>query len=559
MASPGSPQRRLVFDAVLLGIAGAACAWIFNALLRLTRATLLEGIAGYRAPGLPSEGQLPVEVIGAQGLWIIPLVTTLAGLLVGLLVLLSPEAEGHGTDAVVKSFHRHGGRLRARVAPLKLLASAITIGSGGSAGREGPIALAAAAVASRYADWTRRTEAERRLLLLVGAAAGVSAIFRSPIGAALFAVEILYADMEFEASVPLYATLAAIVAYALSGLAGGFSPLFVVPVEQLALERPLDYGWYAILGFGAGLLATLLPVVFYRTRDLFRAMPVHAALKPAIGGLLTGLIGLALPQVLSGGYGWIQQAIDGRLSLGILLALAMAKILSTSLTVASGGSGGVFAPSLFVGAMLGGACAAIAHLPPAPFAVVGMAAVFGGAAHVPFATMMMVTEMTGGYALLVPAALAVLLSFLVQRRLSSGLRYGSIYEAQVRSRGESPAHHTQHLEIALKILREQQLSNLDHVGNLDLVSLLRSGVPVDIGDGRRLLVGVLRPDSSFANASISKSGAELASTGTHLIVVLRQERMLGPRADMVLQAGDRVVLVTSESSLPILRSHFDEW
>src|SRR6185312_7436917 len=171
------------------------------------------------------------------------------------------------------------------------------------------------------------------------------------------------------------------------------------------------------------------------------------------------------------------------------------KIVAMSLTVASGGSGGVFAPSLFAGAMLGGACAAAAHLPPAAFVVVGMAAVFAGAAHVPIATMMMVTEMTGGYTLLVPAALAVMLSYLVQMRLGSRRKYRSVYEAQVANRAESPAHHTQHLETALRIIREHEFTNLDNIGELDLATLLRSGIPVELAGGRRLFVGVLRPAS----------------------------------------------------------------
>jgi CIC family chloride channel protein len=303
----------------------------------------------------------------------------------------------------------------------------------------------------------------------------------------------------------------------------------------------------------------LLPVVFYRTRDLFRALPVHDAFKPAIGGLLMGMMALVVPQIVGGGYGWIQNAIDGRLTVGVLLGLAAAKMVSMSLSIASGGSGGVFAPSLFVGAMLGGACAAVARVPAASFVVVGMAAVFAGAAHVPFAAMMMVTEMTGGYTLLVPAALAVLLSYMVQRRLASTLRYRSIYQAQVGSRGESPAHHTQHLEIALRILREKQVTNLDHLGNLDLVSLLRTGVPVDLGGGRRLMVGVLRADSSFANTTIAESGRALAGIGTNIIAILRQEHMLAPSADTILMPGDRLVLVAGGEGLEQLPMHLESW
>jgi CIC family chloride channel protein len=544
---------------VIIGAAAAVLAWAFTVILRASGQILLEGIAGYRPPGLAAEGE-EVGVIGPYGLWLVPLVTALGGLVVGVLtVWLAPEAEGHGTDAAVRSFHRQRGRLRGRVAPLKIVTSAITIGSGGSAGREGPIALSTAALSSWYADRMGRSEEDRRLLLLVGAAAGIAAIFRSPIGAALFTVEVLYADMEFEAGALLYATLSAIVAYALSGLVTGFGALFVVPTETLSLARPVDYGWYVVLGIAAGIVATMLPVLFYRVRDFFRKLPVPAVTKPAIGGLLTGLIALALPQVIAGGYGWMQAAIDGRLGLGLLIALVLAKMVAMSLTIASGGSGGVFAPSLFVGTMLGAACAAVAGLSPAPLAVVGMAAVFAGAAHVPFAAMMMVVEMTGGYTLLVPAALAVLLSYLVQHRLSAGLPYRSIYEAQVGSRSESPAHHTEHLSIALRILRERRISDLEHLGNLDLITVLQSGLSVDIGEGRHLLVGVLRADSPLAGATIAQGGPELAEMGVTILGILRQEHMIAPRGATVLQAGDRLVLVSDDEAIERLRRHLEPW
>jgi CIC family chloride channel protein len=553
-----SDRRRLLLDTLFLGVAGVAAAQLFNFLLGLSRTLFLGVIAGYRPPGLPSEGASPIEVIGPHGLWLVPVATTLGGLLVGILTTwLAPEAEGHGTDAVVRAFHRSAGALRARVAPVKLVASALTIGSGGAAGREGPIALIAAAVGSWYATITRRGDAERRLLLLIGAAAGLSAIFRSPIGAALFVIEVLYADMEFEASALLYATLAAIIAYAINGLFVGWGALFQVP-PIAGFRSPLSYGWYALLGIAAGLFATALPVVFYRTRDLFQRLPVPVFLKPAIGALLTGLLILAFPQVIAGGYGWIQQAIDGHMTLGTMAALAVAEIAALSFTVSSGGSGGVFAPSLFIGAMLGGACAALGNQPVAPFVVVGMAAVFAGAAHVPIATMMMVTEMTGGYTLLVPAALAVLLSYLVQTRLSSRFQYRSIYEAQVRSRADSPAHYAQHLEIALRILREEEVSHLD-LGELDLVSLVRSGIRVELANGRRLFVGVLRADSPLVGTTIGVSGRNLAGSDTNIIGIVRGENTLPPRADLVLEAGDRLILVGDATGVDQLRGQLDPW
>jgi chloride channel protein, CIC family len=555
---PGpSRQQRLLVDTVLLGVAGVAAAQLFNGLLAIVRHAFLTGIAGYTPPGLPSEGGTSIETIGRHGLWLLPVATTLGGLIVGILVeWLAPEAEGHGTDAVVHAFHQTGGKLRGRVGPVKLVASAITIGSGGAAGREGPIALVAAAVGSSYATLTGRNDADRRILMLTGAAAGLSAIFRSPIGSAFFVVEVLYADMEFESSALLYATLGAIVAYAVNGLIVGWGALFVVPTVT-ALRSPYGYFWYGLLGLVAGLFGVAMPIMFYRTRDAFRALPAPRWIKPAIGGLLTGIVILAFPQVIAGGYGWIQRAIDGSLSLGTMLAIAVAELAALSFTVASGGSGGVFAPSLFVGAMLGGACAMISGQPTAPFVVVGMAAVFAGAAHVPIATMMMVTEMTGGYTLLVPAALAVMVSYLVQTRLSRRLPIRSIYEAQVRSRADSPAHHTRLLEIALRILREHNVRELPDFGELNLVDLLRAGLPVDIGNGLRIFTGVLRPASPFVGTTVAASGRALAGPSTNIIGILRGAETITPGPQTVLNAGDRLVLVASADAVDAVRAGLD--
>ncbi len=298
-------QRHLIFDTIVLGIVGALSAQLFSWLLGYAYRIFLYGIAGYHPPGLPNEGGTLAPIIGPLGLLLIPLSTTLGGLISGLLVFsLAPEAEGHGTDTAVKSFHFQKGFLRTRIPPLKMIASAITIGSGGAAGREGPTALIAAGVGSIYASLTHRSEHDRRLLMLIGMASGLAAIFRSPIGTAIFAVEVLYGGMEFEGGALLYTMLGSIVAYAVNGLFSGYEPLFVIP-QTLATPGFLDFGWYIILGIAAGLIATIIPVIFYGIRDLFRQLPIPPHFKPAIGGLLLGLLALEFPQVLSGGYGWI--------------------------------------------------------------------------------------------------------------------------------------------------------------------------------------------------------------------------------------------------------------
>lgn len=560
MSPAGQPlrrQRQLIIDAMVLGVAGAAAARCFTLLLQGATSLLLGAIAGYQAPGLPNEGGTLEEIIGRHGLWLVPLATATGGLLVGVLVQrLAPETEGHGTDTVVHAFHRAEGILRPRVIPIKLIASALTIGSGGSAGREGPIALTGAGVGSWYAARMGRSSADRRMLLLVGAAAGLAAIFRSPIGAALFVIEVLYLDMEFESVVLLPAMLASVVAYALNGLFVGWQPLFRVP-SQLTLPGVFDNGWYLALGMAAGLIATLIPQLFYGLRDAFRRLHVPNPLKPAIGGLAMGCLALAWPGVIGGGYGSMQMAIDGRLAGGALLALLLVKPLAMSLTISSGGSGGVFAPTLFIGGMLGGLLASLTHQPAAPFVIVGMAAVFSGAAHVPVASLMMVTEMTGGYTLLVPAALAVMVSVLIQRRLAPRLRYQGLYEGQVAGRADSPAHHSEHLKIALRLLNEHKVLRMADVGELNLLSLLRSGIPVDLPGGRRLVIGVLRPDSPWRNRTVADIGS--LDPDTQVFTLIRGEHMMVPRPDTTLEEGDRLLLLTAGHGLERLMRHLDTW
>ena len=318
-------EPRLLAEAAVLGVVGALAAQCFTYALRICEHFFLNWIAGYQPPGLPAEGGVLKQVIGPHGLWLIPGATTIGGLISGFLVYtFASEAEGHGTDTVVKAFHRTGGFIRARVAPLKLVASAITIGSGGAAGREGPTALIGAGVGSIYATISHRHDEERRVLILMGMAAGLSAIFRSPIGAAFFAVEVLYGNMEFETGALLYTMLASVVAYGVNGLFVGWQPLFYFPPSVVPLQ-PLRYVWFGVLGCASGLVATLLPVVFYRLRDAFRALPFPAAINPAIGGLGVGLLALKFPQILGGGYGWIQEAINGQIAVKLLLVLIFLK------------------------------------------------------------------------------------------------------------------------------------------------------------------------------------------------------------------------------------------
>ncbi len=542
-----SANRRLIFDALLLGIVGALSAQLFTFLLGLSQDLFLGRLAHYIPPGLPEEGGALKESIGPYGLWLLPVAVTVGGLISGLLVYtLAPEAEGHGTDSAVKAFHYTGGYIRYRVPFVKMIASAITIGSGGAAGREGPTALIAAGIGSIYASILNRSDEERRLLVLTGTAAGLSAIFRSPLGCAVFAVEVLYRDMELEARALGYTILAALVAYVINAWFVGWEPLFQVPAN-LDVSDYTHYAWFALLGLVSGLVAVILPEVFYRTRDLFHALPGPPHIKPAIGGLGVGIMALFVPHVLGGGYGWMQEAINGAMSARLLVTLLFAKMIAFALTVSSGGSGGIFAPCLFVGAMLGGFISTVFGLPPAPFVVIGIVAVFGAAARVPLATLLMVVEMTGGYQLLVPAATALTLSCGIQAILSRRLTYQTLYEGQVPTRADSPSHHAEHVRIALGILSQGRIPTGAEVGHVDLVEVIRSGVPVDLPDEKRLHIIDLHPAHPCVRGPNPAAVRDHLGEKTEVMAILRGGGVLLPEPSMKLEPTDRLLVVRKKT------------
>ncbi len=436
----GGYFRKWVILGVLIGIVAGLGAIAFFAAIEWSTKLLLGGITDW-APPLPAgEGTPVVSDIGRR--WLIPVVTTLGGLLSGLIVFsLAPEAEGHGTDAAIEAFHERAGKIRARIPPIKLLASAITIGSGGSAGREGPTAQIAAGFGSWLGDIFRLSAHDRRIAVAVGVGSGIGAIFKAPLGGAILSAEILYVrDFELEAIVPGF--IASVVGYSVFGAWAGWTPVFGNGVA-FQFDQPSSLVWYAALGLLAGLGGIAYARVFYGVRDLFHNIRIPPHVKPAIGGLGVGLIALAFPQVLSMGYGWVQLAIDGNtaeLAVGTMIALVALKILATSLSIGSGGSGGVFAPGLVIGSMLGGSMWGLLHghvpwMPAAsgPFVIVGMMALFGGVAKAPIAVILMVAEMTNEFSMVVPAMLATTIAYLI----SGNVR---IYESQPETRADSPAH-----------------------------------------------------------------------------------------------------------------------
>ncbi len=542
----------MLIDTVIIGLVGAASAQIFVFLLKIVEHYSLTLIAGYTPPDVLNILMGSNTNHSYHALLILPVIV-IGGLISGFLVYtFAPEAEGHGTDTAVRAFHRTGGHIRAIVTPLKIIASAITIGTGGAAGREGPTALFSSGVGSIYAKFRNASIEERRLFVLIGMASGLSAIFRAPIGTSIFAIEVLYSDMEFESSALVYTLLGSIIAYISTGFIMGWGSIFSVP-SNLNATSATAFFYLAVLGLVSGIIGVILPNLFYYVRDLFHSINIPPHLKPVLGALLVGLIALKFPQVLGGGYGWIQGAIDGKMAVSLLAMLLIAKMFAFTFTVSSGGSGGVFAPTLFLGAMLGGLFAHTFHQSSAVFAVIGMAAVFGSAARAPLATIIMVTEMTGGYHLLAPAAFTVLLAYLIQVTVTDKmkLKYSSLYEAQVLNKSHSPVHQIETLKNILLCNLKSLSLNAKSINDEKILNLLESGIPIELPNGKTLFFGTLTKD-----INVEKKDGELWYKEAKIIYIFRNGKWLHPNEVDGLMKNDEVMVCGSNDAIENIRNDF---
>jgi chloride channel protein, CIC family len=472
-------QTRLLGTAVLVGVGtGLAGVFFIIACQVVIYLALLVG-AGYHSPQptnehLPSwlenpPAWMPQPRAGLEP-WLLLLIPTIGGLLCGIIVFtVAPEAEGHGTDAVIGAYHDRKGFIRYRVPIVKTFASALTIGTGGSGGPEGPITQIGGGLGCFFANLFHFSSPERRVMMAAGMGAGIAAILRAPLAGALFAAEVLYWSPEFEPEVLMPAGLASVASYCTLGcfIEGGWRPLFDTP--NMVFDNPLQLGPYLLLAVCMILLAAVYTRSFYGFTHLFHRLPVPQWLKPAVGACLTGAIALALYfgfmafgysneyvlSVLSFGYGSLQAALNGSLqqnmnnqalaAAAILLAVALGKIMTTGLTIGSGGSGGVFSPSIVIGGCGGAALGLVLKVvlgglgfpgvapEPAAFALVGMAGFFAAAAKTPFSILVIVSEMTGNYNLILPCCFVCTIAFLFSDRQS-------LYQNQVMSRSLSPAH-----------------------------------------------------------------------------------------------------------------------
>jgi len=444
---------------ILIGIIAGLGSVVFHYLCQLGVHYFMDLIAGYRPPAPAGEHRLIPPTNTPFNPLILLVLPAFGGILSGWLVYTyAPEAEGHGTDAAIDAYHSKGGFIRGRVPIIKAIASALTLTTGGSGGREGPIAQIGAGFGSFLATTLKLSDRERRIMMAAGVGAGVGSIFRAPLAGALFAAEVLYRDPEFEPEVIIPAGISSVVAYCLFCLVYGWGSLFESP--DFVFRNPLELGPYIVLSLVLVCIGVFYIKTFYGVIRITKAIKIPSHFKPAIGGLCTGIVGFFLPQTLAFGYGFVQKAITNELTIPFLFFLAIGKIFTTSFSIGSGGSGGVFGPSVVIGGAMGGVVGKTFHqiMPgivtePGAFVIVGMAGFFTAVSNTPISTIIFVSEMTNSYHLLLPSLLVCSISYLASRKWT-------IYEKQVKSKVNSPAHSGDFFVDILQAIRVKDLMHL---------------------------------------------------------------------------------------------------
>jgi chloride channel protein, CIC family len=560
-------QKWLILGVLIGTMAGVGAIVFYEALLACTH-FFLGTLAGYHVPTPAGEGGQSASASFARP-WALPLVVGLGALLGAILVFrFAPEAEGHGTDAAISAVHHNPRGIRFRAVIVKIVASALTIGSGGSGGREGPTGQISAGFASLLARELDLSPADARIAVVTGIGSGIGAIFGAPLGGAVLATEILYRD-DFDAEALLPSFVASFVGYIVFGGVVGFEPIFGF-AGGYHFTDPARLPWFALIGVLGGLIGLLYAKSFYGIADLFGRLNLPRWIKPAIGGAIVGLIALAIPEVLGTGYGWIQQGLGRQLltlPLWIVLILPFARILATGLSIGSGGSGGIFGPGLVIGAFIGASVwrlfdpliPSMGHS-PAPYVIVGMMCCFGGISRAPLAVMLMVAEMTGSLSILGPAMIAVGLAWFIVRRSDD-----TIYRSQLRTRADAPA---QRLLVGMPVLagiptrQAMARPRLVITGGTSLAIVRRqlhqvglTGAPVVDGQGRfegtvsLFSMGDEREDAEHRLASIVDVSAPTVSESVHLDVAIDAMTTSTLHWVTVLDADRRVVGTVATSDV----------
>ncbi len=415
----------MVLAAVVIGLLGGLGAVLFRLVIQACQALFFR-TGSYNLEyvlGLPWYWKLAAPAAGA--------------LIVGPIVYyFARETKGHGVPEVMEAVAIRRGIIRPRVMFAKVLASAVCIGSGGSAGREGPIVQIGSSLGSSLGQLLKVGDKRLRTMVACGTAAGIAGTFNAPIAGAIFAMEVILSDFAIAEFSPI--VISSVAATALSRHFLGDSPAFVVP--QYELVSVFEMIPYLILGFGAAFCALGFIGLLYKAEDVFERMRMPLVLKPVLGGLIVGFIGIYFPHVFGVGYDTITLALKNQLVWHVLLILIVLKVVATSVTLGSGGSGGVFAPSLFIGAGFGGLVGTAAHTlfpgvtaSAGAYALVGMGAVAAGAMHAPMTAILIMFELTGDYRIMLPLMLSCIISVLLTTRLKKD----SIYTMKLSRRGVS--------------------------------------------------------------------------------------------------------------------------
>ncbi|BCS86779.1 chloride channel protein [Pseudodesulfovibrio sediminis] len=417
------PSVRYLFLAILIGVLAGYGAVLFKYILKYMQWVFYQHADDF----LTFADSVP--------LWMKIVMPTVGGVVVGLVVSnFASEAKGHGVPEVMQAIALRGGRIRKRVAAAKIFASAVTIGSGGSVGREGPMVQIGASIGSSVGQMFHTPSVHMKTMVGCGAAAGIAATFNAPIAGVLFALEIIIGDFGVMQFSPV--VLSSVTATAISRYYFGDFPHFTLP--EYSIVSLWEYLFYPVLGVVTGFVALSFTSILYWFEDGFDALPIPEWIKPAIGGALLGVVFAVFPQVFGVGYGAMNLALVNNMEFQLLLVLIFVKILASSLTLGSGGSGGIFAPSLFLGCMSGGAFGFALHtlLPeytalPGAYALVAMGGVVAGTTYAPITAILIIFEMTSDYSIILP----LMLTCITAAVMNSTIKRASIYTTKLLRRG----------------------------------------------------------------------------------------------------------------------------
>ena len=537
----------MVLVALVIGLGGGLFAVAFRKLIGLGNQVAWR------------DAEYTLDWIRSLPVWWKITAPAVGGLICGMIIYyFAREAKGHGVPEVMEAVALRGGRIRPRVVIAKMLASATSIASGGSVGREGPIVQIGSAFGSTVGQWLGVDERRLRTLVGCGAAAGIAGTFNAPVAGALFAVEIILADFGVMQFSPI--VISSVVATVIGHHYFGDTPAFLVPPYSLVHYNELLA--YAVLGILAGLAALAFVRLLYWSEDLWDKPRVWPPLKALVGGALIGVIGLWYPQVFGVGYEAIEEALRGEMIWQLLLVLVVVKIVAVAITIGSGGSGGIFAPSLFIGAMVGGAVGTVINqiwpdstAGPGAYALVGMAAVVGAATHAPITAIVIIFELTADYKIMLP----LMISTIIATLLATRLLHGSIYTIKLLRRGVDI--HKGHDVSVLRHLfvRDEMRNEIVAVppgaGLMEVVARFveHPGMSIFVVDENRRLLGVIAADQSrsiMADASsfepliiaqdlMQETGFPVVSPGDTLADVMK--RLARYRGEVPVVSNGRVI------------------